>query len=376
MAGLRLDGGSFFIVGRFDRLPKSRIERELAARDAKLSRRLNRKSDHAVITHAATGLLGSATLKTALALEPARCLSEDTFLRALGLAPVLHGRDIEAPRFLGLAGLAPDEVRLLALFDVLEPADGRYGFSDLKVAQHVTGLRQRGATLDAILTAATELRRRRRGAGAADVTRLDIAPSGDLMMRIGDVLAELDGQLRFAWEQSPPDPDAIFEAAESAAGTGDFETAERLYYACLSASPRDPVVRFNLANVLRELGRIAEAKVHYLAALEAEPGFAEAHFNLAHLAMAAGNLAEAIGHLERAVMVEPDYPDPLYNLAALYIQHDRIADATPLLERYLRLDAQSKWAHEARKLLLACRSVMAPGRAAHAPRRPVKPATD
>ena len=123
-------------------------------------------------------------------------------------------------------------------------------------------------------------------------------------------------------------------------------------------------MRFNLGNVLRELGRIAEAKVHYQAALETEPAFAEAHFNLAHLAMKADNAAEAIAHLERAVIAEPDYPDPLYNLAVLYIQGERIKDAAPLLERYIRLDPKSTWAHEARKLLLAWRSVMAPQRGA------------
>jgi tetratricopeptide (TPR) repeat protein len=358
MAILRLDGSSVFVVGRFERLPKSRIERELASRGAKLHRRLTRKTDYAVITHAAAG----RPLDALTALEPARWVSEDTFLRQLGLAPALQGKDIEPARFLGLSGLAADEVRLLALFDVLAPAEEKFGFADLKVAQHIAGLRQRGAALDAILMAATELRRRRRGTTAADITRLDIAPSGDLMMRIGDLLAELDGQMRFAWEHPPLDPDAIFEAAEEAAGAGDLERAERLYYACLSAAPRDPIVRFNLGNVLREVGRIAEAKVHYQAALEAEPSFAEAHFNLAHLAMKADNFAEAMAHLERAVIADPDYPDPLYNLAALYIQHERIRDAAPLLERYIRLDPKSSWAHEARKLLLACRSVMAPHR--------------
>lgn len=367
MASAGLEGSSVYIAGRFERLPKTRIERELAARGAKLHRRLTRKTDYAVITHAAAGRTLDARLLDGDALAPTRPLSEDTFLRLLGLAPALQGKDIDPTRFLGLSGLAPDEVRLLALFDVLQPAEEKFGFADLKVAQHIAGLRQRGAALDAVLKAATELRRRRRGVTAADITRLDIAPSGDLMMRIGDLLAELDGQMRFAWEVPPPDPDAIFEAAEEAAGAGDLERAERLYYACLSATPRDPIVRFNLGNVLRELGRIAEAKVHYQAALEAEPGFAEAHFNLAHLAMKGDNAGEAMAHLERAVIADPDYPDPLYNLAALYIQHERIKDAAPLLERYIRLDPASSWAHEARKLLLACRSVMAPQRGTRIP---------
>jgi tetratricopeptide (TPR) repeat protein len=364
MTTLRFEGTGFCVIGRFERVPRMRIERELAGRGATLQRRVGRKTDYAVMTHAAAGRPASVALGAVKALDVSRCLSEDTFLRELGLVPGLPDKDIDESRFLALSGLASDDLRLLALFDVVATSDGRFGFSDLKIAQHVAGLRHRGAALDLILKAATELRRRRRGAAPSDVTRLDIAPSGDLMMRIGDLLAELDGQMRFAWEQPQRDPDAIFEAAEEAANAGDFETAERLYYSCLSAAPRDPVVRFNLGNVLRETGRIAEAKVHYLTAIESEPAFAEAHFNLAHLAMAAGNAPEAIASLERAVAADQDYPDPLYNLAALYIQLDRIADAAPLLERYIRLDPKSTWAHEARKLLLACRAALAPDRSA------------
>jgi tetratricopeptide (TPR) repeat protein len=367
MAGLRVEGSSFFVAGRFERLPKSRVERELNARGAKLHRRFNRNTDFAVVTHEAAGRIASSDFADLRAMEPERCLSEETFLRALGLAPPLQGKDIEESRLLSLTGLSREDVRLLSLFDVLTPAGGQFGFNDLKVAQHIAHLRRRRVSLDMVLVAATELRRRRRGGGPHDLTRLDIAPSGELMMRIGDVLAELDGQMRFAWVEPPPDPDALFEAAEDAASSGALLLAERLYYACLSAAPRDPVIRFNIGNVLRDLGRVAEAKAHYLAAIDAEPDFAEAHFNLGHLAMSSGNTKEAIAHLERAVVAEPDYPDPLYNLAALYIRSERVKDAVPLLERYLRLDADSKWAHEARKLLLACRTVLTPQRRAEVP---------
>jgi tetratricopeptide (TPR) repeat protein len=362
MSSLRIEGCSFSIAGRFERLPKSRIERELAARGAKLHRRLTQRTDFAVVTHEAAGRIDSAAMRAVLTREAGRSLSEETFLRALGLAPALQGKDIDAPRFESLTGLSPDDIRLLALFDVLTPEDGRFGFGDLKIAQHVAGLRRRGVSVEGVLQAATALRRRRRSSGPQEVIRLDIGPGGDLMMRIGEALAELDGQMRFAWMEAPPDPDALFEAAEEAAAAGSLLTAERLYYACLSASPRDPVVRFNLGNVVRELGRPAEAKAHYLAALDAEPGFAEAHFNLGHLALAAGQHAEAIAHFERAVLADPEFPDPLYNLAALYIQLGRLDDAAPLLERYVRLDPGSSWGHEAKKLLLACRAVLAPTR--------------
>jgi tetratricopeptide (TPR) repeat protein len=353
-----LAGRSVVIVGRFERFPNSRIERALTARGAKVQRRLGRKTDLAIVTHEAAGRLRAPALKSVLALPPERRISEDNFLRLIGLAPPLNAKDIGAAEFLGLVTLDADEVRLLALFDVLAPVAGRFGFADVKIGRQIAALKKRGATIAAILTAATELRRHRRGASAGEIARLDLGPSGEMMMRIGDRLTELDGQMRFPWLDPPPDPDALFEAAEHAAAAGDLAAAERLYYACLSASPRDPVVRFNMGNVVRDLGRAAEAKAHYLAALAAEPAFAEAHFNLGHLAMTAGQMDEAIRHFERAIVAEPTYPDPLYNLAGVYIALDRLRDAVPLLERYLQLDRESAWAREARTRLLACRAVL------------------
>ena len=173
---LRLTGSNVFIAGRFERLPKSRIERELTGRGAKLHRRLSGKTDVAVVTHEAAGRLGTPALEAVLAFDPARTISEETLLRALGLVPTPHGKDVEAGRFLGLAGLTTEDARLLALFDVLTPEEGRYGFDDLKIAQHVAGLRRRGVSLALILTAATQLRRRRRGGGAREITRLDVGP--------------------------------------------------------------------------------------------------------------------------------------------------------------------------------------------------------
>src|SRR5581483_4891950 len=105
MAPVRFEERCFLVVGRFERLPRARIERELAARGAKLHRRLNRNTDYAVVTHAAASLLGSPTLDAVLALDPARVLGEDDFLRALGLMPALVGKDIEEARFLALSGL-------------------------------------------------------------------------------------------------------------------------------------------------------------------------------------------------------------------------------------------------------------------------------
>ena len=127
MVGLRFEGSSFFVAGRFERLPKSRVERELASRGAKLHRRLNRNTDFAVVTHEAAGRIASPGFASLRAMEPSRCLSEETFLRALGLVPALQGKDIEETRLLSLTGLTRDDVRLLSLFDILTPAGRLFG---------------------------------------------------------------------------------------------------------------------------------------------------------------------------------------------------------------------------------------------------------
>jgi hypothetical protein len=213
MDALRIEGRSFFIAGRFERLPKSRIERELAARGGKLHNRLTQRTDFAVVTHETAGRMGSPTMRAVLARESRRSLSEETFLRAVALAPALQGKDIDASRFQNLTGLPPEDVRLLELFDILTPEDGRFGFGDLKIAQHVAGLRRRGVAIESVLTAATALRRRRRGSDPQEIIRLDVGPGGDLMIRIGEALAELDGQMRFSWLEPPPDPDAPIPGA-------------------------------------------------------------------------------------------------------------------------------------------------------------------
>jgi len=97
--GKPFEGSSVFIAGRFERLPKSRVERELKARGAALHRRLTKKTGFAVVTHEVAGRISAATLATVRALGEARAFSEDGFLRALGLMQPLPAKDIEEARF-------------------------------------------------------------------------------------------------------------------------------------------------------------------------------------------------------------------------------------------------------------------------------------
>ena len=91
-----------------------------------------------------------------------------------------------------VTGLTPRILSCLALFDVLDPADGRYAYRDLVAAREAGRLLARGIELRQVLEAAIALRRR--GTHLAE-TRLAEGPSGELLRELGGQLAELSGQL-------------------------------------------------------------------------------------------------------------------------------------------------------------------------------------
>ena len=62
------------------------------------------------------------------------------------------------------AGLDPEVVRLLVLFDLIEPCDGQCSFRDLVSAREVARLLGEGLDLRAILATAERVARPRGGA--------------------------------------------------------------------------------------------------------------------------------------------------------------------------------------------------------------------
>ncbi|MBX6322229.1 MAG: tetratricopeptide repeat protein, partial [Rhodospirillaceae bacterium] len=263
------------------------------------------------------------------------------------------------PRPLALAelekqtGLEARVLRLLALFDVITPEDGRCRFRDLVAAREVARLLGEGSSLVEILRGATSLTR----LGATDLAaaRLVRLAPGGLGLRLGDTVAELDGQMLLPMGEGEPDLDALFEAAEAAEASGDLATAERLYGRCAATSRDDPTIQYNLANVLRAAGRLPEAELRYRLAIQLDPRFAEAWYNLAHVLADRGRAGEAERCLEQALAGDPEFGDALYNLAQLRFERDDFAGAAEAWERYLAGDRDSPWARRAKAGLALCR---------------------
>jgi tetratricopeptide (TPR) repeat protein len=281
-------------------------------------------------------------------------ISENVLRRQLGLLepPPAVERGMARAEIERLAGLSPNLVSCLVLFDVLEPVDDRFGYRDLVAAREAARLLKQGVALADVLDAAIALRRR--GTHLAEA-RLAEGPSGSLVREIAGHLAELSGQFTMRLEQKPHSLDDLLVEAEQAEDTGNLAVAESLYTTAMRADVSDPVLPFNLGNVFMAQGRSAEAKVAWQIAVARDPGFAEAWYNLAMAAEDEKQTDLAIAEYRRAVQAQPDYADAHFNLALLLTHLDRCAEALAAWERFLELEPSSKQSVTAQKAIALCR---------------------
>jgi hypothetical protein len=363
-----LAGRIVSLVGRFARVPNALVAKEVERRGGIVRRGLPQRT--ALVAFGRRSLaFADGRLQAKLARAErigALCLSENALLRILDLLPPLPAgagavRLDELPE---RTGLDPLVVRLLVLYDVVQPCGTECSFRDLIAAREVARLLGEGLTVADIVRSAERLGRAGGGANDHPLARLKLVcdDSGRLARRIGDAFAELDGQLRLALPYADnPSVDEVFDAAEEAEQAGDLTTAAMLYRRCVSMDQRDPIAPFNLANVLREQGQHGRAKLFLELALAIDPEFADAWYNLGLLREAAGDRQGARRCLERAIAADPDYADPVYNLARLQFELGCFAEASRLWQRYLTLDPDSEWSRRARSGLHLCQHHGKPG---------------
>jgi tetratricopeptide (TPR) repeat protein len=271
-------------------------------------------------------------------------ISENGFLRMLGLLAAPEAGALAREALLDQSGLAPRDLDLLALFDAFEHDAAPFSFRDLILAKKYAGLVAGGAGWAAIARSV-----HRSGAVASLTARsLQVDAGAIVCVRDGDP-AELDGQLRLGLDAPEDNPDELFACAEAAEAAGDHEEAAALYGRCLAIDPTDAVAAFNRANCLRAAGRPAEAAHDYARAIKLDAGFVEAWFNLAAMMKDEGRTASARRHLQRAVALDPGYADAVYNLATLAFEAGDLPEARRWWERYLELDPDSDWARTAER---------------------------
>lgn len=357
-------GKTVAIIGRLLAVPRKMAADEVERQGGVVLRDLTRNTDLVVVGRGAKSLLHGARLQDKLLRADearARCISENTFLRTLGLLPDARADPaaMSVEELTARTGLRPEIVRLLQLFDVIDASEGRCGFRDLVTAREVARLLREGFGLDEILDIIGEIGRRpgaRPGEHPLASHKLVCDRHGGIALRVAEGLAELDGQIRLPLPSAGnPSVDAIFEAAEDAEQEGDLATAEELYRRCVSLDRHDPIAPFNLANVLWESGRVREASLYLQVAVCADPNFAEAWYNLANLMGLEDRRDLERIYLLRAVAADPEYGDPVYNLAMWHFKADEYALALEWWQKYLKLDPDSEWSGKARQALALCR---------------------
>lgn len=357
-----LAGKVVSIIGRLAAAPAPVVTGAIVARGAMVQRGLSRRTGVVVIARSSAAQLIGGRLQAKIARADrlgALCLSEIGFLRALDLLPPPEpvAGTVALDALADKAGISAETVRLLALFDLIDPQDGQCSFRDLVTAREVARLQGEGLGLPAILASAAQVARQGPPGQAHPLTRLKLVGDGrgQVARWLDGALGELDGQMRLPLPATGnPSVDELFETAEEAEQAGDLPGAETLYRRCIALDRSDPIAPFNLANVLCAQGRSGQAKLYLQMALSIDPALAEAWNNLALVQDGEGHTAAARENFTRAIEADPDYADPLYNLARLEFEAGTYARAGDLWRRYLALDPSSEWSRKARHGLALC----------------------
>jgi tetratricopeptide (TPR) repeat protein len=351
-----LTGQILYLFGRFHGLTRRRLDQLIRTRGGRLALKPGPRVTGIAFGHSSVAnVLPDGQIRMPAGLpSDAELLSEQELRRRLGLLrpPEAMERNLGVAELERLAGLTPRLVSCLALFDVLQPVDGRYGYRDLVAAREVGRLIGRGIELRRVLEAAVALRGR---GGDLSQARLAEGPAGTLLHDCAGQLAEFDGQLTIGLGPDPRTVDELVAEAETAAEENDLAAAENLYATALRADTTDPVLPFNLGNVFAAQGRAAEAKIAWQIAVARDPAFADAWYNLAMAAEDESHMDLAIAEYRRAVQASPDYADAHFNLALLLTKLNRYDEALAVWEAVLGLETNSKQAAIARRAAALCR---------------------
>ncbi|RUX93634.1 tetratricopeptide repeat protein [Mesorhizobium sp. M7D.F.Ca.US.004.01.2.1] len=352
-------GAVFGTIGALAAFPLRLAAREVERQHGQLRRGVTRRTTHVVfgrtlLAKAGLSRNGDVGIERRVAAERGaahKLLSENGFLRLLGLMKAPEASSLSRQSLIEQSRLSGADLDLLSLFDAFEHDAEPYSFRDLILARKYAGLIAGGATWGAIARSV------HRSGPVASLTAKSLNVGSqhgraDAIYLEGGQ-SELDGQLLFdlgtAGAEGDDTLEELFAEAEAAEEGGDHEGAAALYQRCLAIDPSDAIAAFNRANCLRAGGHAADAAHDYISAIKLDPAFVEAWFNLAGLMSEQGREASARRHLQKAIALDKNYADPVFNLARLEFDAGNLLEARRLWVRYLELDAGSEWARVAAK---------------------------
>jgi tetratricopeptide (TPR) repeat protein len=270
------------------------------------------------------------------------------------------------------------EVRRLPYFDIQEVAAARRlaqllgaGVSPQKIEKKLAGLAR-------LLPGVQR-----------PLAQLSVIVQGkEILLRQGDGLIDLGGQLRFdfeAWEsgvrkETPSQevaketatiktgqasrvlaflsgesdktsPAELREWAAEAEEFGDLEGTAEMYRAALAAGGPDAETCFQLAEILYRLGDLSGARERYYMAVELDEDYVEARANLGCVLAETGQRELAVAAFEGALRYHGAYADVHYHLARTLDELGRHDDASQHWRAFLAMAPDSPWAQEAKQRL-------------------------
>ncbi len=137
---------------------------------------------------------------------------------------------------------------------------------------------------------------------------------------------------------------ALFHAEEA----DDLETAIQFCHAILARDGARADMNFQLAELLYRTGEVTGARERYYSAIELDPDFVEARSSLADVLAETGQPELAIAAFAGALALHPTYVEAHFGLAKLHECLGNHVEAQKNWQNVIRLAPESRWANEAR----------------------------
>jgi tetratricopeptide (TPR) repeat protein len=141
------------------------------------------------------------------------------------------------------------------------------------------------------------------------------------------VLNEVEGQYRWAIQQTPSDWWLHWKYGELLEDMGNHNAAARQYRLVLDYMPYRFEAYAKLGLFFGKERDLDEAVAHNLEAIRIYPFFADAHFNLGLAYHVQGRIDKAVEHYSKAIRIQPDQAQAYNNLGLLLYRQGKVDEA-------------------------------------------------
>lgn len=139
-----------------------------------------------------------------------------------------------------------------------------------------------------------------------------------------EVLNEVEGQYRWAIQQTPSDWWLHWKYAELLEYLEKYNAAAEQYRLVLNYVPNRFEAYAKLGLLFGKLGNPDEAVAHNIKAIRIYPFFPDAYFNLGMAYHVQGRLDKAVESYSKAIRLKPDLPQAYNNLAIVLVQQNQL----------------------------------------------------